>query len=411
MPEPVTAAKGEQGEQTATAPTQSAPDKPETTTQSEGQPLSDAKSVMDMLDIPEELQQQIAPKSEVQTPETDTPETEAKPEEETPEVEGKKKKEEQKPEEDSEEDDTEGEEDEEKEEERPVEQKIDKRQKRINRLTRARSRLEAQVDEISAERDELKGKLEQFQKKGAAPVGTIPQVGPWMPDTETAETYSDLSQKKQAAEARAKWCNAHRDGVTIIENGQQKFMEPDEISSLREEADSILMEVNPEIKVIEREAKQAYKHQKAEFDRVTYHIWPELADQKSPEYQELHSIQKEFPTIAATPAGQYYIGLAIEGRKSLEAKIAASKNGNGKTAPKRGDIDPKVFTTPRVPIAPHTAEPPTRESVPSSHKKLNEATNSFMTDPDGSVESLARVFQARDEAAAVRPASRTPVKV
>lgn len=410
MPEPVLAAEGEQGEQTATAQPQSAVDKPETTTQSEGQSLSDANAVMDLLDIPPELQDQIAPKAISKEPETDVPETETKTEEETPEVEGKKKKEEAKPEEESDEDDAEGEEDEEKEEEKPAEQKIDKRQKRINRLTRARSRLEGQVDEISAERDELKAKLESFEKKTAAPVATIPQVGPWMPDQETADTYSDLSQKKIAAEARVKWCNAHSDGVNIVENGQQKFMEPDEIASLRSEANMVLMEVNPEIKVIEREAKQAFKQHKVTFDNAAYEFWPDLADKKTPDYQEAQSIMKEFPTIAATPAGLYYVGLAIEGKRSLEAKLAAKKNGKNGTKPRR-DIDPKVFTTPRVPIAPHTAEPPTRESVPSSSKKITEATNSFMADQDGSAESLARVFQARDEAAEVRPRHNSPVKV
>ena len=407
MPEPSTATDGEASVQTIPAP-QSA-DKPETTTQSEG--LSDANSVMDMLDIPEELRATVAPKSS-EEPEAkiETPEPEVKTEDETPEVDDKKKKEEQKPEEDSEEDEAEGEEEEEKEE-KPPEQKIDKRQKRINRLTRQRSELEKQLDERDSKLEELEAKLQRFEKNGSAPEATIPQVGPWMPDKETAETYSDLSAKKKTAEATLAWCDKYTEGVNVTENGQQRFVAPEEILAARRKAEMDLMEINPEIKVLEREAKTTFRQQKAEFDKATYHFWPEFQDKRSPEYQELQSISREFPTIAATPAGQYYIGLAIEGRKSLEAKLAAAKNGNGNGSPqKRKDIDPKVFTTPRVPIAPHTAEPPTRESVPSSQKRMKEANDSLLNDPDGSAESLARVFQAREEVTNNRPSSRSPVR-
>jgi hypothetical protein len=406
MPEPETVAEGEQGVETATAQSQSEVDKPETTTPSEGQSPSDFKTVADLLDIPEELQNQIAPKDISDETKTDTPEPET--EEEIPEVDGKKKKEEQKPEEESDEDDAEGEEDEGKEEEKP-EQRIDKRQKRINRLTRQRSELEKQVDERDSTIEELQGKLSRFEKNGQAPVATVPKVGKWMPTKEMADQYSDLSQKKDAAEATLKWCDKYRNGVTITENGQERFVDPDEIIDQRRKAEMILMDVQPDIKVMEHSAYRDFRQAKSDFDKVAVNLWPDIAKKDSPLYQEANSILNEFPTIAASPAAYYYVGLAIEGRKAVEARLAASKNGNGNSSPqKRRDIDPKVFTTPRVPIAPHTADPPTRESVPSSQKKLKEANDSLMADPDGSAESLAKVFQARAEVGS-RPNSRSPV--
>jgi len=360
MPEPELAAEGEQGVQAATTP-QSA-DKPETTTQAEGT-QSDFDSVADLLDIPEDLKQQIAPKAQTEVKpdeKPETPDTEAEPEGE-PEVKAEEKEKEEEDEEESEEEESE-------EEEKPA-QKIDKRQKRINRLTRQRSQLEKQLEERDGKIEELSEKLSKFEKNGQAPVATIPQVGAWMPSKEVAEEYSELSQKKEAAKATIKWCDRNKDGVQVVRDGQQVFMDADEIATYRQEAQEKLLEIAPDIAVLERTAKQEFRKQKGDYDKIAYTFWPDLANKRSELYQEANAIKAEFPTVAASPAADYYIGLAIEGRKSLEAKIAAAKNGNGKSPQKpKGDIDPKVFTTPRVPIAPHTAEPPTREYAIVSKK-------------------------------------------
>ena len=339
------------------------------------------------------MQDQLAPKAEQKT----EPVEAEKPEE--------TKAEDAKQEEPDEEEEA-GEESEEEKQEQPP-QKIDKRLKRINRLTRQKSELEEKIDQQSSRISELTDKLTRFEKQ--APVGTVPKVGPWMPDRETADQYGDLSQKKVLAKAKLEWCEKHRDGVTIVENGQEKFVDPSEVSSWKVDAQESLMEINPQIAIIEREAKQTFKQQKQGYDQLAVQFWPALADKSSEEFQLAQSILKEYPATAASPSANYAVGLLIEGMKSIKEK-AEKLNGKSPPAPgpKHRDIDERVFTTPRVPIAPHTPEPPTRESKSSSQKQLDEATNSFMNDPDGGVESLAKVFQAR-EAAGKRPASRTPV--
>lgn len=393
MPEPdLQAAQGEQSVQSA--PTPQTADTPETTTQTVGSE-SDFKTVADLLDIPPELQDQLAPKAE----EKAEPVEAQKPEE--------TKVEDVKQEETDEEEEAEGEEPEEDKQEEAKPPRIDKRLKRINRLTRQKSELEEKVDSLSTRLTEANDKLQRFEKQ--APVGTVPKVGPWMPDRETADQYGDLSQKKVLAKAKLEWCDKHRDGVTIVENGQEKFVEPNEVASWKLDAQESLMEINPQITIIEREAKQTFKQQKQGYDQLAVQFWPELADKSSEESQLAASILQEYPATAASPSANYAVGLLIEGMKSIRAK---AQKVNGKSppapAPKHRDIDERVFTTPRVPLAPHAPGPPTRESSSSSQKQLDEATKSFMDDPDGGVESLAKVFQAR-ESVGKRPAARTPV--
>ena len=62
-----------------------------------------------------------------------------------------------------------------------------------------------------------------------------------MPSKEVAEEYSELSQKKEAAKATIKWCDRNKDGVQVVRDGQQVFMDADEIATYRQEAQEKLL--------------------------------------------------------------------------------------------------------------------------------------------------------------------------
>jgi hypothetical protein len=102
------------------------------------------------------------------------------------------------------------------------------------------------------------------------------------------------------------------------------------------------------------------------------------------------------------------VGTYLEGQKKLQDKINTARNGQPQK--QHRDIDERVFTTPRVPIAPHSPEPPSRESKPSSQKRYNEAMSRLIQDPDGSPENLASVFNSLEETRKTRATSRSPVK-
>jgi hypothetical protein len=137
-------------------------------------------------------------------------------------------------------------------------------------------------------------------------------------------------------------------------------------------------------------------------------VWPELFDKSTPEHQAAAQLLQQYPNIRSSPQANYAAGLVIEGVRSLMARLQAA-NGQQPAKATR-DIDPRVFSTPRIPIAPNSPEPPSREAKPSSQKILNQAMNKLANDPDGSSDSLAAAFAALDATKRTRVNSRSPVR-
>jgi hypothetical protein len=146
-----------------------------------------------------------------------------------------------------------------------------------------------------------------------------------------------------------------------------------------------------------------------QYDQIAQQVWPELFDKSTPEHQAAAQLLQQYPNIRGTPQANYAAGLVIEGVRSLMARMQAA---NGQQPQKvHRDIDERAFTNPRVPIAPHSPEPPSREAKPSSTKVLNQAMSKLQNDPDGSAESLAAMFNAMDATNRRRVSSRSQVKV
>jgi hypothetical protein len=417
MPEPIKAGESSHTEQTANTPRaasdtdalQKPADEPKTTTQPRAQEKQpQVNSLHDLLDIPDDVRIQLQPKTvkpmEGELP-AGHPKQEAKaeqteqPEQPAEETEAKPAKSE---------DDTE--EETEQEQQQPQGQKIDKRQKRIDRLTRKNSELEEQLDVVHSRLRELEGK----EHGGADPAATTA-----IPSTTSGLDYigdeRTLNQEVTKARSLIAWCNENADGVTVTENSAEKFVDPKEVAAWKNRAEMVLLgsaERRGEIRKYAEESRQ--------YDNIARQAWPELFDKQSEEYQLAGTLLETYPQIKSLPSKNYALGLLIEGMKSLNtrvqdaAKRVATGNGNGNGVTRGNehrDISERAFEA-RVPLAPHTPGPPTREVVPSSHKRLNEAMDQLVADPDGSVANLANVLSAMDESKGVRRAgTRAPVKV
>jgi hypothetical protein len=385
MPEP--AEQGDQGsqvEQIANTPQASA-DQPTIAKQSDKAPSF--PGVMDFLDIPPELQERLAPKAEAAETETlpESPPTELpEPEPETVETPV----------------DGEGEEEEEEEDEptaaaQEQQPKVDKRQKRINRLTRQKNDLERQVDHIISENQKLRQQLE----KGRPPEDFENKVAPLV-----GGNLPVIDKEIAICDAKLTWCDNNAEGGEIGEGDKAQYYDAKEIRSWRREAE---LQRQKLVVAQQRELERlAYVRQEA--DQQAIALWPEMFDKSTPEYQEAVSIIRKYPFITSIPEANYALGLFIEAGRSMKARAAAAKNGEPQK--KHRDIDERVFTTPRVPIAPHTSEPLSREAAPSLTKRYNEAMSKLINDPDGGAGNVAAVFAAQEATAKTQPAGRTQVR-
>lgn len=415
MPTPITATQGSQSEN-ANAPA-ATPDKQTTT-----QPRAQESNLMDFLDVPAEVQAQIKPKT-VEPMTGDIPAEHPKGTEETPAEPQQPESQQQaeppsqptKPaavldddDDDDDDDDITGQNNDgaAAESQGPDNRVIRKLQKRINRLTRQKSERDSQIDTLFQQVTDLKGKAEK--QNGDADKAAVPSAGGWLPNVTNER---QLDQEVSKARDLVEWCNENAEGVTSGEGDNQKFVSPKEIAGWKTRAEMVLIGAEPR-----RRELREFSSNRDKYDVLAKQAWPELFDNSTEEYQLGQSLLEANPELKLRVDRNYALGLLLEGVKSLHGRVqAAAKqvaaNGNGNAVRTgRRDIDPRAFEA-RVPLAPGGPEAPTREVVPSSHKKLNEAMTQLVADPDGSVSSLANALGALDEMKRTRAGSRTPVKV
>jgi hypothetical protein len=376
MSEPSEAGQGAQTEQIA--PTPQTADQPTTVTQTDQQ----LQGLLDHLDIPPELHSRIAATTGT-SPEPPSTFPAEQPPEQPPEQEAEQPPEQPPEQEDEDEQTPEG------------EQAPDKRQKRINRLTRQKRELE---EEVKAYRQAI----EQQQQGGGPQPHPVPSANQRLAHISDEYTLnSEIAKATQIME----WCDANADGLTTEgPDGTERYHEPAQVNKWRREAEKVVLDAPQR-----RDEIRLFTVARTQYDQIAQQVWPELFDKSTPEHQAAAQLLAQYPNIRSSPQANYAAGLVIEGVRSLITRLNTA-NGQ-QPAPQHRDIDERAFTTPRVPIAPHSPEPPSREARPSSQKVLNQALDKLQNDPDGSAESLAAAFNAMSAARPKRVNSRSPVSV
>jgi len=401
MPEP--SVEAGQGTQTAFATAPAPQDNPRTTTD------TGTKNVMDFLDIPAEVQSQIKPR-EVSTelpgdvPPPPGPEPDQPPVAEQPPLE---------PEPAPDEDELEPEIEPEPQTAAAEQPKLDGRQKRINRLTRQKSELNEKLDQAHREAEELRQRLAKHE--GQQPQ----QPGPRIPGQNRLHWVSDLGQLEQQTNLAANmidWCDQNESGEGLadeqiaaaykqdVEDGK---LLPEEakaktIALWRREADKVVRDAPQREKELTK-----FMSLRSQAEVNAREAWPEMFKDGTQQNNIALQVIQANPILRSLPDGLFITGLLMEGFENLQKRKPglAIPQTNGAAAPTavraatrvHKDIDERAFA-PRVPIAPHVANPPTRPVTQSSKAKLDEASSNLIKDVDGSPESLAKVFAALDNA-------------
>lgn len=291
---------------------------------------------------------------------------------------------------------------------------VEKLQKRVNRLTRQKSELEGKLDTYSERLQQLESQQRQSQPAIDPLQVAFSGPTPWMPDQETSESYQKVSTELSKATATIAFCNENPEGVNVTNaKGEQEFIEPERIAQWKSVAEAYVAPARAEKVVIEREAKHAFKSQKAQFDAIAQQSWPEMFDPRTPEYQEAQGLLRAYPWLNGMPNQAMAVGLIIEGNKSWQSRLTKNGNGNGNgqqptPPPVHRDLDPRILGTPRVPLAPHTSDPSGRETQRSSQQQFNDAMAKHVADPDGN--HLVDAFNALEAQKRATVTSRSPVK-
>src|SRR5262245_7832822 len=389
MPEPEPqAGQGTQTVESASTPASTpAQDKQPTTTTVE---QKTAPGLMDLLDIPPELQERLAPKAEEPAAQAEAPPAQTGAAAETPAA--------------TEEQDEDSDDEPDEETSPPAAEgpKPDKRDKRIKRLTRQKWEAEKKADQLFQLAQEQQAKLEAFEGKGG------PQ-GPMIPSGTGRLAYvtdeRQLGQEVAKAESIIDWCDQNAEGATTGTGENEKYIDAAEITRWRRQAEKVVLSAPQR-----RDEIRSFHAQRAHFDGLAQDLWPAIFDESSEQHQIAQAILAQFPVIRDSPQAHYAVGLVIEGAMSLEKRAPKGAQPNGGEPKVRRDISPRAFE-PRVPIAPATPAPPSREATPSLRKQVNEAMSNLVNDPDGSAASLAAAFAAMDKAKRSTADSRSPVKV
>lgn len=352
-------------------------------------PQSDAESaarerafksdLMDRLEIPQDLHEQILGKAEPEAEPADHPATE--PEQQPAPEEAEDPEGEDEPEADDKSDPA-----------TPSPFKDPKVRKRIDRITRQR-------EEARQEAERLKAELEKVQQQ---------------PDTQTEANVNnavatgalsnvrnerDLNQVVSKAQSLLDWCDANPDGVTTGEGDNQRFIEPTEIASWRRNAERTLLNAPQK-----RQEIRDFTAVRQSWDAQAQTEFPELFNKESEDYAAATQLVRAAPWVAALPEANYVLGVMVLGQKTLQSRRATNvSKGNGHAAAAaepNPDIPPALTPEARrlraqVPLAPVAPRPPSADgSAAGRTKRVTDAMQQLAADPDGSARSLANAFAA-----------------
>lgn len=235
--------------------------------------------------------------------------------------------------------------------------------KRIGKLVEAKNTALAEVEELKAELESLKGKEQKInipEQKGLSRFDNV-------------ESIEELQQREASAEHLREWLLQNPDGGEYVDQaGEEHEVEFDQARKLMVETDRDLRKNIPKV------ASRLIEKQKQ--SQVAFQTFTWMQDKASPESAEVNKILAGNPALASyvksDPHGLITLGYAVEGFKAVRA--AAAKKNAGKQP-----------TAPSVPTAPNRAK---RSVVKGKGKDteslLKKATSGDIEDAASYIESI-----------------------
>jgi hypothetical protein len=273
--------------------------------------------------------------------------------------------------------------------------------RKIGKIWAKKSTAETRAAELEGLVGQMQAQLEQFgaaaqQNAFAAPKGNNGVLA-------AARTEQELDQMVTLARATRELVRKNPNGIQEGEGDAAKFYPPEDLHDW----DSRALEVITEAEGRRRELRE-FRTMRSTADAAARAILPEMFDRDSKEFQAGVALVNQFPGLREHPNANEALAYLLRGIRAVEEdgktpnaqrRTPNGENGNGA---KRA-IDERAFG-PRVPLAPHTSGPSNggsaRNGGPangSSRKQLKQATDSLLADADGSASSLANVFAAMEK--------------
>jgi len=265
-------------------------------------------------------------------------------------------------------------------------------QKRISKEVRRRSKAEERADQLEQELDEAKQKLEGHARQ-QQPQGPQAPASKGLLGNVTNE--QQLGQWEEHATTQMEWCDANADGVTVGEGNAERFVEPTEIAKYRKEMEKVLLQApkrRQEIRDALGQRMGAVQH----YDAIAKGEAPEFWDAKSEQHKQLATIGQEDEVIAGFLRDNPAVLNDPRINVLLTRYVRGYESRNSKVESRNLDPDlPESLTRKHPPIAPITADPPSRSAAPTGSKRFTEAKQDVLA--GGGTEAIKRALLASRE--------------
>jgi hypothetical protein len=262
-------------------------------------------------------------------------------------------------------------------------------QRRIDKEVGRRKALEAQLQQVQSQLQELATKPQPTQD--ATPISLPNQPAAPLPNVKTP---ADLESYRKEIKTAARNIEALLDRDDIDQGVQwgDKTWTKAELKALHRDARVTLEDTIPEQEKFFHQ-QQSFTQARQAHSKQAVADWPFLADPSSPEYKQVQQFKKEASWLNALPYGDWVAGAIVVGANELKARKEA---GNAKDKDKSTDKAKPAVVIPKP-------KPPASQTVSSTSGSVpRNDPNQGRTVPkpqgNQTASSAATILRQREEA-------------
>jgi len=257
--------------------------------------------------------------------------------------------------------------DEEKSEEEPEPTKV---QGRIDKLTAQKHELAEQLEAAKAELEAAKA-----QAEAKPPVVHLDPENPLSSFTDAAALEAEIAKSQAVLD----WTDDHRDGATVMVNGEEKHFDPEAIKTIRANARAIVQAAPKQREYLE------IRSQILPEAKATY---PEFFKPGTTSHQLLQATLKQYPYLAKMPNVELVIGDAFEGQRLRLARLEQLQKR--KVAPKPASVPAKAAAAVKAPAKPSASPKVAGSETAMRHK----ADAVFKADGEARTDAIEQLMES-----------------
>jgi hypothetical protein len=244
--------------------------------------------------------------------------------------------------------------------------------KRIARFTRQKHELERKIAEIDADRNALRGQVEEI--KATPPEAPLPVV---VNETDPASQFATEQQldvaARQARELK-RWCERNPEGGTLqVPDGKGGYnareFSPEQVATMREATEDDLEVHFPK--------RREYLRQEYTNSVQAIRMHPWLEEKASPRFQKFREALEAYPPIRLRPDWVNATAIFVRGLEVVEAEMKAAAQSPAAQVPKLKSGSPP----PKQP-GPSATAPPRRGPIDTANAEVSAAEKEWKEKPD-----------------------------